>query len=102
MEDHARALILIALAGKIEESYNAGGKREDKSGSRPSDLNKRIEQDYRAVERRVRLMPGFRPIVSAHVILGGVEMVHMMRKGQAKYACRPHLSLAEQFDILAA
>jgi len=29
-------------------------------------------------------------------------MVHMMRKGQAKYACSQHLSLAEQFEQLAA
>jgi hypothetical protein len=35
-------------------------------------------------------------------ILGGVEMVHMMRKGQAKYARNPQPSLAEQFEVLAA
>jgi hypothetical protein len=29
-------------------------------------------------------------------------MVHMMRKGQAKYACAQQLSLAEQFKLLAA
>jgi hypothetical protein len=29
-------------------------------------------------------------------------MVHMMRKGQAKYACNQQLSLAEQFEQLAA
>jgi transposase-like protein len=34
-------------------------------------------------------------------ILCGIEMVHMMRKGQAKYACRSQLSLAEQFHLLA-
>jgi putative transposase len=38
----------------------------------------------------------------ARVILGGIEMVHMMRKGQAKYACDKQLSLAEQFERLAA
>jgi hypothetical protein len=36
------------------------------------------------------------------VILGGIEMVHMMRKQQAKYAHNPQPSLAEQFDLLAA
>ena len=39
---------------------------------------------------------------SARVILGGIEMIHMMRKQQAKYARNPHLSLAEQFELLAA
>jgi putative transposase len=36
------------------------------------------------------------------VILGGIEMIHMMRKGQAKYACHQPPSLAEQFHLLAA
>jgi transposase-like protein len=47
-------------------------------------------------------MLGLQSVASARVILGGVEMVHMMRKGQAKYACNPQPSLAEQFDLLAA
>jgi hypothetical protein len=29
-------------------------------------------------------------------------MIHMMRKGQAKYARNPQPSLAEQFELLAA
>jgi transposase-like protein len=65
-------------------------------------LNNRIEQDHRAVKRRVRPMLGFKSMASARAILGGIEMVHMMRKGQAKYACNPQPSLAEQFDLLAA
>ena len=31
-------------------------------------------------------MLGFKSPGSARIILGGIEMVHMMRKGQAKYA----------------
>jgi transposase-like protein len=65
-------------------------------------LTKRIEQDHRAIKRRVRPMLGFTSMASAQAILGGIEMVHMMRKGQAKYACRLQLSIAEQFNILAA
>jgi transposase-like protein len=65
-------------------------------------LNNLIEQDHRAVKRRVRPMLGFNSMASAHAILGGIEMVHMMLKGQAKYACRSQLSLAEQFELLAA
>jgi hypothetical protein len=41
-------------------------------------------------------------VFSARAIIGGIEMVHMMRKGQAKYASNPGLSLAEQFEKLAA
>jgi transposase-like protein len=39
---------------------------------------------------------------TARAILGGIEMIHMMRKGQAKCAQYPQPSLAEPFDLLAA
>jgi putative transposase len=65
-------------------------------------LNNPIEQDHRAIKRRVRLMLGFQSMVTARVILGGIEMIHRMRKGQAKYACYQQPSLAEQFHLLAA
>jgi putative transposase len=65
-------------------------------------LNNRIEQGHRAVKRRVRLMLGFKSVNSARAILGGIEMVHMMRKGQVKYARNRQPSLAEQFERLAA
>jgi len=65
-------------------------------------LNNRIEQDHRAIKRRVRSMLGFKSMVSARVILGGIEMIHMMRKQRAKYACNRQLSLAEQFNRLTA
>jgi transposase-like protein len=65
-------------------------------------LNNRIEQDHRAIKRRIRPMLGFKSTTSARVILDGIELIHMMRKGQAKYACNSNLSLAEQFELLAA
>ena len=43
-----------------------------------------------------------RPALAAAMILSGIEMVHMMRKRQARYTYNPAPSLAEQFDILAA
>ena len=55
-------------------------------------LDNRIEQDHRAVKRRVRSMLGFKSADSARVILGGIELIHMMRKQQAKYACNQQLS----------
>jgi transposase-like protein len=65
-------------------------------------LNNRIEQDHRAIKRRVRPMLGFKSIATARVILGGIEMIHMMRKGQAKYVDTQQPSLTEQFERLAA
>ena len=65
-------------------------------------LNNRIEQDHRAVKRRVRSMLGFKSADSACVILGGIEFIHLLRKLQANYVCSRQLSLAEQFHLLAA
>ncbi len=64
--------------------------------------NNRIEQDHRAIKRRVRPMLGFKSVNSARAIIGGIEMIHMMRKQQAKYACHRQPSLAEQFHLLTA
>jgi len=61
-----------------------------------------IEQDHRAIKRRLQPMLGFKSMAFARAVLGGIAMVHMMRKGQAKYARDLHLSLAEQLERLAA
>ncbi len=64
-------------------------------------LNNRIERDHRAIKRRIQPMLGFKSINSARAILGGIEMVHMIRKGQAKCPREAQLSLGKQFDRLA-
>ncbi len=64
--------------------------------------NNRIGQDHRAIKRRVRPMLGFKSVDSARVILGGIELTHMLRKQQAKSARNQQPSLAEQFERLAA
>jgi putative transposase len=64
-------------------------------------LNNRIEQDHRAIKRRVRPMLGFKAITTARVTLSGIELIHMMRKEQVKCARGQQLSLAEQFELLA-
>ena len=65
-------------------------------------MNNRIEQDHRAIKRRVRPMLGFKSAASASIILSGIELVHMMRKRQARFAFNPNPFLAEQFAMLAA
>jgi putative transposase len=45
-------------------------------------LNNIVEQDHRAVKRLVRPMLGFKSFRSAHVTLTGIELMHMIRKGQ--------------------
>lgn len=65
-------------------------------------LNNRIEQDHRRIKRRVRPMLGFKSFSSAAVTLAGIEMVHMMRKRQSRFAFNPAPSLKEQFEAIAA
>ena len=62
-------------------------------------LNNIVEQDHRAIKRQVRPMMGFKSFWSAAVTLTGIELMHMIRKGQLKAAGR--LRLAQQFYSLA-
>lgn len=45
-------------------------------------LNNIIEQDHRAIKRIIKPMMGFKSFRCARIILSGVEVVHMIRKGQ--------------------
>src|SRR6266851_4218964 len=47
-------------------------------------LNSVVEQDHRAVKRRVRAMQGFRAFDSAWRTIQGIETVNMIRKGQVR------------------
>ena len=63
-------------------------------------LNNVVEQDHRAIKRQVRPMMGFKSFWSTAVTLTGIELMHMIRKGQLKAAgC---LCPAQQFYSLAS
>src|ERR1700677_175726 len=63
-------------------------------------LNNIVEQDHRAVKRKTKPILGFKEFRSARIILGGIEIMHMIRKGQMKGG--KNLTPAEQFYSLAA
>ena len=65
-------------------------------------LNNLVEQDHRAVKRIVRLMLGFKSFRSASRTLAGIELMHMLKKGQMIPHNGQELSAAEQFYSLAA
>jgi transposase, IS6 family len=46
-------------------------------------LNNVLEQDHRAIKRRVNASQGFRSFWAAWRTLSGYEVIHMIRKGQA-------------------
>jgi putative transposase len=64
-------------------------------------LNNIVEQDHRAIKRRIRLMMGFENFRCARIILSGIETIHMIRKGQMKDNGVTRTS-ADQFYSLVA
>ena len=66
-------------------------------------LNNIIEQDHRGVKRITRPMLGFKSFDAAQATLIGVELIHMLKKGQMEVEVGAEgLTLAEQFYTLAA
>ncbi|MDD9933197.1 MAG: IS6 family transposase [Myxococcales bacterium] len=63
-------------------------------------LNNLVEQDHRFVKQRVRATLGFKALRTARATLAGIELVHMIRKGQVRPLAGA--SDAEQFHALAA
>ena len=59
-------------------------------------LNNVVEQDHRAVKRVTRPML-FKSFRSARNILAGIELMHMIRKGQLHFAGSDTMSFADQF-----
>ena len=62
-------------------------------------LNNIVEQDHRAIKRRTRTMIGLKKFRCARILLGGIELMHMIAKGQMKADGRNKTS-AEQFYSL--
>jgi transposase-like protein len=65
-------------------------------------LNNIIEQDHRAVKRMTRPRLGFKAFDAAQSTLTGIELIHMLRKGQLTGGSEAGLTAAEQFYALAA
>ncbi|WP_447873274.1 DDE-type integrase/transposase/recombinase, partial [Serratia fonticola] len=65
-------------------------------------LNNLVEQDHRNIKRRIQPMLGFGSFRRAQTILAGIELIHMIRKGQYQHPQSEGLSPAEQFYLLAA
>jgi putative transposase len=66
-------------------------------------LNNLVEQDHRGVKRLTRPMLGFKSFDTAQSTLAGIELMHMLKKGQlAGEEAVEGLTPAEQFYALAA
>ena len=64
-------------------------------------LNNIVEQDHRAIKRKTRPMLGFKSFWSAAKTIAGLELMHMIRKGQM-IVRGGDVTAAEQFYSLAA
>ncbi len=60
-------------------------------------LNNIVEQDHRAIKRRVRPMMGFQTFHTARRLIAGIETMHMIRKGQLSCPKGSLTPAAQQF-----
>ena len=70
-------------------------------------LNNVIEQDHRAVKKRVWLAKGYGSFLSAWRTLQGIETVHMIRKGRVSWLAKENAVgqahfIAELFGLTAS
>ena len=63
-------------------------------------LNNLVEQDHRFIKKITQPMRGFKAFHSAKATLAGIELHHMLKKGQHKHS--DNLSIFDQFYQLAA
>jgi putative transposase len=64
-------------------------------------LNNIVEQDHRAIKRVTKPMLNFKSFRAARNVLAGIELMHMIRKGQLLLEGSIELSFADQFYTLA-
>ncbi|UUZ77173.1 IS6 family transposase [Polaromonas sp. P1(28)-13] len=64
-------------------------------------LNNIVEQDHRAIKRVTKPMLNFKSFRAARNVLAGIELMHMIRKGQLLLQGGVELSFADQFYALA-
>ena len=65
-------------------------------------LNNIVEQDHRAVKRIVRPMLGFKDFRCASILIAGIEIMHMIKKGQLNCPDGQASSAADQFYSLSS
>jgi transposase-like protein len=65
-------------------------------------LNNVLEQDHRAIKRRINASQHFRSFWAAWRTISGYEAIHMTRKGQACWSARVGLLQRFILDLFAA
>jgi transposase, IS6 family len=93
VEGYPPAIIQLKAEGALEENCR----------HRPVQyLNNVLEQDHRAIKRRVRASQHFRSFWAAWRTIAGYEAMHMIRKGQASWSAKVCLLHRFILDLFAA
>ncbi|ESX33505.1 hypothetical protein X764_29315 [Mesorhizobium sp. LSHC440A00] len=78
------------LQARLKVDLAPNGLEKFTTPARASISTTHRKQDHRRIKRRYRSMLGFRSTTTAEIIHSGIEMVHMMRKRQARFAYKSH------------
>ena len=62
-------------------------------------LNNIVEQDHRAIKRRVRASQGFRSLRAAQRTIQGIETINMIRKGQVRWVPKGDIAGQVAFGV---
>jgi len=77
---------LAPIYGSAIPDIKKEGTLRRRGGHRPVQyLNNILEQDHRAIKRRVNAKQGFREFQAAQRTIQGYEAINMMRKGQVRW-----------------
>ena len=89
---------LAPIYGSAFTDSKKEGTLRDRCRHRPVQyLNNILEQDHRAIKRRVNAKQGFREFQAAPRTIQGYEAVHMIRKGQIRWVAGDDLSRQIKF-----
>jgi transposase, IS6 family len=106
---HPQPHVINTDLAPIYGSANADMKKEETLHSRHRPvqyLNDIIEQDHRAIKRRVKAKQGFREFQAARRTIQGYEAMHIIRKGQVRWLSgsdvrRQNRFINELFEVAA-
>jgi DDE domain len=82
---HQRGRQSVVPQGREEAEAGAGVGSTLPVSNLPLPPNNIIEQDHRAIKRRINAKQGFRSLEGAQRTIPGYEVMHMIRKGQVRW-----------------
>ena len=99
---HPQPRVINTDQARLYDSAIAGVKSEEtlrrRCRHRPVQyLNNILEQDHRAIKRRVQAKQSFREFRAAGRTIAGYEAMHMIRKGQARWVSDDDVRQQNQF-----